>query len=222
MSWTPTSLAASFDSYELQRSEDGSVTWATVATSDTEALADFDDYETPRGIAVLYRVRVIRTDAVTSDWSTTASGSARANKCEIIFTSNISPDLTVAYNRSPELAYSFPSAAERQLVPIFGRDYQVAFVPTEDRGVTFGVPLTVNVRTVPPAGAKGVDAFTPLRTLSQAPDIPYVRVLDYQGNSYYADLNVPDGPTRQPHNIYIANVVVTEVTGTPYPVPITT
>lgn len=69
-SWSATALAGSFTRYELERSEDGGTTYVPVAWITTEATVAFSDYESPRGVAVSYRLRVVRSDGVASDWVT--------------------------------------------------------------------------------------------------------------------------------------------------------
>jgi hypothetical protein len=215
--WVATALGAAFDYYEIQRSIDASVTWETIALVQTEATTTFADYESPRGVSAKYRIRVARTDLALSDWSASQpTATANAKGCELILTSNHATPLTVALQRAPEVQYQFADADEVVFTPIYGRDYRVAFQPTEQRGVSFTVPVTVSVvRT--PAVRQGVPVFDALRALATE-DVPYVCVLDHYGNRFLAALQVPTGTHSEPGKWYVSAITVTEVTGTSAPV----
>lgn len=216
LTWTATALGGTFLRYEIERSNDGGTTWENIANLTPEATAAFDDYESTRkqgGFSVKYRLRVVRTDGSQSDWSATVSVTIAPQCCEMVFTSNIEPSLNLAYNRPPEIEYKFLSGDAVVLQQLYGVDYQAAFIPTEERGVVFSVPLNVNL-VATPAGTGGVSVFAPLRALSRA-DLPYVSVTDHYGNRFLANLRITTGNEEQPDHIYIGDIVVTQITDTP-------
>lgn len=214
LTWTATALSASFDHYEIERSEDGGTTWTCVAKITTEASAAWSDIESKRNTAVTYRIRVVRTDNAFSAWSTSSAITPTAVNDEMIFTTNESTALTVAVDYAKAVPYEFLTETERVLRRIYGRDFQVAFSPTEDRGVRFSVPVTIHAGSTPTS--PGLPVFAALRALATA-DVPYVCVLDHRGNRLYAALQVPDGTHRRAGQIYVANVVVTQTIDVPDP-----
>lgn len=211
LSWTATSLSGDFDYYEIQRSLDGGSTWETIALLGDESDEDFDDYETPRGTAASYRLRVARADGAFSDWTSAGAFTASALDCEIIFTTNQDPSLTVAFNRDPRITYEFLDAEEVTFLPLYERDYQAAFQPSEARGTRFVVPLTVSAVETP--ASEGVPVFDELRAIATA-DVAYVCVLDHYGNRFLASVQVPEGTHSEPGKLYVAAVSVTEITAT--------
>lgn len=75
----PTGFAS--QTFEVQRSVDGGVTWAAVRDGDALTpsgayIATVTDYEAPRGVTARYRARAVGVDGsdeVASDWSTDAT-----------------------------------------------------------------------------------------------------------------------------------------------------
>lgn len=213
LAWTATILGVNFAYYELQRSDDG-ITWSDIAQITVEATVTFDDYESPRGKLVSYRIRTVRTDLAVSAWSAVITATADVQCCEMVFTTNWAPALNLAYNRGPELTLDFPDAAEVVFQRIYGRDYQVAFAPTERRGRHFAVPIIINSGDDPTTGEEGFGGFDSVRALATV-DVPYICVMDHQGNKIQAQLNVGQGDYTEPFARYVAAIDVTEVTATP-------
>lgn len=212
--WTATALGAAFAYYEIQRSSDGGVTWATVRTIPLEATAAYDTYETRRGVLTSFRMRVVLLSGASSDWSATATGTAQPSGpgCVYGFVSDENPALNCAYVKlGPDETYAFPSAAEAKFDPIYGRDYQVASIPSENRGVTFTLSLLVTAITTPPVSGTATRPFQALRDISTA-SLSYVAVIDPEGNKTLANVRVPQGTRHEPAAMYIAQVDVTEIT----------
>ena len=130
----------------------------------------------------------------------------------MVFTNPVDPTMNLAYNRPPSVTYEFLSGDAAVLHQIYGRDYQAAFQPTEERGVRFAVPLIVNYVAVPINA--GVSAFDALRALSTS-SAPYVCVLDHENNRFFALLQVVTGEVNQPGNLFVGSIIVTEITGIP-------
>lgn len=224
LSWTATALGANFLRYDIDRSDDGGTTWNRVAQLVTEALAAWNDYEALRSVQECYRIRVVRIDNTPSAWSANQCATVNAQYCELIFVSNWNSALTVAYGRPPLMDYDVldyttasgvTAATPVVFAAVFGRDRVVGFQPTERLGISFAVTVRVNMVATPIA--TGVAAFNALRTLAaaQGNTIPYVCVLDHQGNRWNAMLQIPKGANQEPFSQYKADLVVTEVRTTP-------
>lgn len=67
--WDASSLGAAFGAYECDRSDDGGSTWQTIARITSEANNSFEDAESLRGVVTNYRIRVVRADGATSDYT---------------------------------------------------------------------------------------------------------------------------------------------------------
>lgn len=211
-SWTKTALGASFLRYEIQRTEDVGVTWRTIAyITSSETVQSFTDGETPRGTPVQYRIRVVRTDGIESAWSTVTAGvTAFAVGCEMIFVTNENPALMVAYGREPKMRFLYGAPNRDELIQIYGADYVVAFMESEDPGISFDAQLTVNFAQAPTRDDIGI--FAPLRTLARSA-VSYVCVLDWTGSRWFAHLQFSEGDWSEPGFNYHALVTVTEISG---------
>lgn len=212
--WTATALGAQFLRYEVQRTEDFGATWQDISYgTSAEANVIFDDFESPRGKAVQYRIRVIRADGTASAYTAaTASVTPQPFSCEMIFCSNEQPSYVVAYNREPQMKLSFLSAARDELIEIYGADYAVAFMESEDPGIQTEAILTINFGVNPTDDTVAI--WSPLRRLARAP-VSYVCVLDWTGSRFFAHLQFPEGDWEEPGFSYHARVVITEITNTP-------
>ncbi len=212
LTWNPTGLGLSgFLWYEIQRLEEAR--WVSVAFLLSEEMGDWADYETARGVLASYRIRVVDQSHVPSAWSATVTATPESQACEWLFVTNIDPTENLGYVVRPNREHIFPDAPSVVLRELWGRDYQVAFIPLERRGMAMALDLTV---TFGPTVTPGVRAFTPLRTLSTDPRLPYVCVLDNYGNRFLANLQIPRGQDTEPGGRYHAAPQITEITGTPY------
>ena len=74
---------------------------------------------------------------------------------------------------------------------------------------------------MPVGGGLAWNGYTPLRNLARAV-IPYVTVLDHHGNRMYAALSVPGGShdTSGTADVYLAEVLGSEIASTPYVVSV--
>lgn len=221
LSWTATSLAANFGYYDLQRSDDGGTTYTTIGYLLTESLVAFDDYEALRNVATKYRIKVVRLDGLPSDYTAVATVTVPETCAEIIFVSNYDPTTNIAYDRRPQADYDVLDSGAAITVPIYGRDRQLGFQPTERLGVTARFTVLVGIDSrVPAGGGLSVNAFAPLRAIAVAP-LPYVCVLDRWGTRLMAQLRVPDASHTEPLGQYAASIEATEVTTTPFAVSVT-
>ena len=114
LAWTATALGGTFARYEIERQDgDADAPWVAVATAATEATEAWLNGETARGVPVRYRIRVTNTTQAFSPWVETDWVVASAKGCEVIFASDARPELTVAYDRDPEIGRA--SCRERVL-----------------------------------------------------------------------------------------------------------
>lgn len=219
VSWSPSSLNAAFERYEIQRS-DLPGEWATVAVITDEDENQWTDHEPRFGVETTYRIRSVRFDGAWSEWSTAAAITVAQPECGLWFSSDdpaetlFLPDLYGA--GAAVRGFTFLDADGVRLLPMEGRDYQVAFRPTERRGVTFS--RTVLLNALDPVLRASMREFAPLLDMARDPQLPYVVVRDHEGNRWYASVVVTEGNVRQPADLVSAVVTITEVAGVPVPV----
>lgn len=208
------SLGAAFLRWDVQRSEDGGTTWATIATISTEATVSFNDYESKRNTAVKYRVRQVRSDLASSDW-TTQSGTitpASYSGAWALFTSNAAPSLTVGYNPAGSgWDVGFLSADEVVFLALHDRDYQASFRPLEERGARWTWTLQVHTSPTDPAGGAGVRVFDALRAIARASGAVCLHTAD--GERYFGALQVTQGARDIATGAYLATVTFTQTSG---------
>lgn len=222
VTWNHTNMGGRFARYEVQRSEDGGFTWVTIASLTTETDTEFDDYESLFGNAASYRVRTFRDDGSISAWSPTATATKAypANASPMFFVSNYDPSVNYACDVEPDKDFDFKEAKDQVLVPIYGRDNELAFQSLEHRGTTTHYVATLGAGPKVPIGGTGVEAFAPLRIMAAA-QIPYVAALDHYGTRVYARIAVDTGSihaTGQGTGTYKAKIAVDQIAATPWAV----
>lgn len=216
VAWTASSLTSSFLRYEVERSEDAGASWTTIGyvTSSENTHNYFDDYEGARGVATLYRVRVVRSDGAQSDWTTAGSSVTPASiSGVVVFCANAQPSLTTGYPvLGPETSYKMLNGDKLVLVEMHGRDYQVAFKQSENRGVQWPFEILVHANpSVAPATGAGIRAFDTLAAIARA-EAPYLCLLTFDGERLFGALAFPEGVRRYQ---YTAKVVFTQTAGSP-------
>lgn len=228
---------AAFDHYLVRRSNlvvatDNPSEFYPIARLYSPLLTEFDDYEYDSGRINIYRVSVVDKNGVEGGFefageSITGPKPTTVNDnggdCNALtFTSNVNPDLNLAYPTAWPSApaikeFTFLEAEERVLQRFHRRDFSVAFRPAERGGVQFTRTLLTNSAQVPElVTAKG---FVPLRDTAWA-DLPYLCVRDQHENRWFANVNVPVGTVQNQEKLQLAEVTITEVTDVPYPVDI--
>lgn len=209
-------LGASFAAWRVERSADNKVTWEPFVVVTTEATLSWQDQETARGVAHHYRVRAERTDGAFSDWrETTTSVTPAASPGVLLFVSNADPTIATGFIlASPSYDYEFLSAGETTFMRFHLRDFQVAFKPLEDRGVRWAFPVLVygGEEIDAPPGGRGIRAFDGLRAVGQAA-VPYVCLLTPDGERLFVSVQVPKGHREEPGQVYVGEVIVTQVAG---------
>jgi hypothetical protein len=225
----------SFEQWEVDRSEDGGTTWLRIAEIHTQTTLGLTDYEMRRNVPAMYRVRVRRTDGTPSLWSASATATAEMTCCGYIFASNHYPDLTVWYDDLEHRGYDFLDDNETKLVPLAGRDMQVAFFSLDYRGEQLSPTLLIaaeggvggTVETLDP----GVRTFDPLRELAGKlrnrttglkTIAPSIAVCSAEGDRWFAHVQTPKAKRHEPDGEYELDVVITEVSPTPAPFDPTT
>jgi hypothetical protein len=221
VTWAPApSGSPDVSGYQIDRLDDLSPDWERVAAVDGRLTERWDDNEARIGVRTQYRIRVVRTDGVTGDWSDPISVTIPTGQVALAFSSNAAQGMGCVY---PEVwegqvnrSWDFLEAADIDLVRIFGRNRQVAFRPLERRGDSFSRVLLLNALctvTLP-----SMATFSPLRDLAWAP-IPYVCVRDGEGNRWFASLSVPGGSNRRADTgnttLWLAEIGITEVSDSP-------
>lgn len=194
--------------------------WQLVASIPTWTDLSIDDYEARINVATKYRVSLVRKDNVASDPVESGLITLNGDGVELLFTSNVRPSMNIAHNDTgtsgtPPRDYEIPEASELVLRTVYGRDYAVAFRPTERRGVVFQRTLLLNA--LDPTPAPTTQIFDPLVDLAHA-DLPYVCVRDTHGGRWFAAIAVPNGIftiVGTVQNVH-ATIAVREVTATPF------
>lgn len=203
--------------YEVQRRDAYDPVFRAVAAVRGRFNTVWNDYEARIGIQSEYRIRSGRGDGVVGDWSDTESVSLPSGQIALAFTSNAATGLSATY---PEVwegdtvtrTWEFQEYGDVQFQPIYGREKQVAFHPTERRGVRVSRNILMSALcSVSPPTQRMWD---PLRVISWAP-IPYVCVRDGEGNRWFAAVQVPVGTNLRPGERWFADITVTEVSVDP-------
>lgn len=224
VSWT-SSPATGFAYYEVQRM-DLVPSYRTVAKITNVGILSYADYELPYGVSTHWRIRVVETDGSFSDWSNAVSLTLPPPPgADMIITAPTNPIYNVAFpeNHGAQLPtasdYSFLDAADTVFVPIYGEDNQLAFRPTEMRGMQFSRQLILAALCAnnPPCLA---NATATLRGISIAPE-PYLVVRDNCGGRWFAAVAFATAtyladPGIHNGGIWLGDVQVTELV-TPEP-----
>lgn len=218
--------------WELQRS-DTITDWKTIMRGDPCSWR-FRDYEARVGVNSFYRIRMVNAYNFAGLWSTTITGmipspGVTGSSClqlssdtrTLIFTSNYNQDGTynLAYvpvwdNGKPSEDFAFPEAGTVSFGRMYNRNYQVGFKPTERGGEVFSRNILVNAAAVSLPRLANVKS---LRDMAWQ-DVPYICVRDNLGDRWFAFVQVPNERVQRNGRLYIAQVGITEVTDTPYPV----
>jgi len=218
-----TALGGAFDHFALYRNtDDGSNTldgWQLIKRIRPGDRTSAADHEAPRARPSQYRLVAVATTAQFSEPADSDFVTPHAKGAELIFTSNARPDLTVVYDTEPVYEYELLDQDGDQLVRIAGRQYQVAFIDPDERGMSDTYRLIVNFGRQPVdtlgrlVARKAV--FMPLRNLVRALDKPYVAVLDAYGNVTYAHVQLSRMVNEEAGYRYHTTAVVTPLTDVP-------
>lgn len=205
--------------YQVDREDDLSPDWERVATIWGRTNTTWQDHEARIGVQSRYRVRVVRDDEVTGDWSDTVSITIPKGQVALSMTSNAATGMGCLY---PEIwtnnvvkSFDFEESSDVKLSTIFGRDKHVAFRPLERRGD--GFTRTVLLSAMCTVALPTMSVFQPLRDLAWAP-VPYVCVRDGEGNRWFATLRVTNGRQQVVEKVgtlVYADVDVIEVAAEP-------
>ena len=232
LNWTPTSGSvpvSGFGYYEIQRSDTIDTSWATIAQITPPGSFSFRDFEARVGIVSSYRIRSVNGLLFPGPWSSTVTSTLTSpgvtgtgigvTSRSLLFTSNEVQTgartlaYAMAFNSDTNEQFNFPEAGFTQFQFMYGRDYQVAFRPTERGGATFQRTVLVNAAAISPPTLAD---FTSLRNMMFDPTLSYVCVRDEDGNRWFANVAVPTGNVKMNNReLYLADLTITEVTATP-------
>lgn len=212
--------------YELQRYDDIDTTWRTIMISNGQCPISFNDYEARTGVTSYYRIRRLNALRFPGPWSSTVSNTLPAagvsgisdGNSVLIFTSNEvqSGSRNLAYvmvwDNAVTEDFAFPEAGTVDLQTVYGRDYAIAFRPTERGGERFSRVLLVNNALISQDQLRA--GFRSLRDLAWD-DLSYVCVRNELGDKWLATVLVPSGSIQGGRRKFLARVDVIEVTDTP-------
>jgi len=228
LTWTTSPVTGSgFGYYELQRMDTVGNVWETILQVASQAVTGFSDYEARVGIATSYRLRVCNTLAFAGPWSSTVTGTITASGVTgasvdngvLLFSSNYAQSgvrnlaYVEALSDPATTALTFLETERVKLEWLFDKDYMNAFMPLERGGEQFVTSLLIQQAAVAAPVVQG--AFRNLRDLGWA-QLPYVCVRNDIGDRWYANVQVPAGTIQRNRTLQIAQITVTEITGTPY------
>jgi hypothetical protein len=216
LDWASTALGGAFAYYEVQRQDAGA--WNAIALITIESSSFFNDVEAPRGVSSSYRVRSLRTDGAPSSWRTLGSVTVPASggKCDVILTSNAAPQYTRAYQDESPHTYGRANTPQYVTQLIAGRQAPMAFRPLlEGNADVFQRTFLVAMdETLTPLTTIDRSLFTPLVSLIEAPS-PYTRVIQGNGDSWYASGKIINFAFSQPGNAHKCTIEFTEVSFIP-------
>ncbi len=219
LQWNPTTLGADFGYYEIDRTSDGGTTWQTIRHITDEDVDQATDNEAPFNIESSYRIRVIRDgDLIPSAWSDEEHATPTVDGCPVVLSTALHPDRTQVYPRGPVITWNWASYDQQTISSPAGADYQTAVVPSEWRGDVFAPQVSIwspgfaSNPSDPPAPGRA--AFDPLNLLLRS-TVPYICVRDETGRVWYANVTAAEPSRAEPFHAYTAELVVTELTGTP-------
>jgi hypothetical protein len=213
-------------SLEIQRRDEYDADWQTILlTTRPACISILGDYEARVGVLSEYRIRTLNALDFAGPWVTGSGtiptpgvqGVGDANSV-LIFTSNHSPDSSLAYvmqfNGAPVEEFLFPEADTVTLQRLFGRDYFVATRPDERGGERFSRAILVSAAAI---ALPSLANFNDLRDLAWA-DLDYICVRDELGNRWFATVVVPAGQVRGDRTKYLAQIEVIKMTDIASPV----
>lgn len=231
LSWTPSTLAAQFAYYEVQRldyltQEASAGTWQTIAHVTVEGAAYFNDLELPANTAVGYRVRVVGDPLGASDWATFNSVTVPQGANDFVFASNWDSELSFSaqdadVSNAPDRGYDkLPGSGGLTVKDLYGADYPAAFRQSERGSDVFTRRLLVatNDEAVLDGNIPGERAlFDSLVAIFHSPNLPYVMVRDGLGRRWFAAADITHATTGDGMTS-MADVTFVEIAFRPDPV----
>lgn len=228
LTWTGTDVSSDagfFLQYEIEYSGDAGVTWERIAEITTEAVVTCEHRSAKRNIEGHYRMRVRRADFSCSIWTAVARATPAMDCCGYILTSDVSPELTYWVDDIGPDRTTTP-LQQVAVTEHYGRDHSVVHHSLEWSGVRFTRKLMIagegiaEGNATPDAGSSPEDTvYGPLCSLLPAlgAGLPYVTVLDPNGQRWFCGLQLGDWTHEGQGNIYTAQVTFITVTDVPSP-----
>jgi hypothetical protein len=203
--------------YQIDRLDTLAPDWERVAAVWGRTNTEWVDQEARISVQSQYRLRVIRTDDVTGDWSDPAAVTLPAGHVALALSSNAATGMGVVYpevwsGKEIDREWHFAEVEDVTLSKFYGRNRRVAFRPMERAGDDFKRTVLLNAGCT--VDAPTMDIFRPLRDLAWAP-VPYVCVRDGEGNRWFATLLVDPGNNVRPGERWLAEMRIVEVADRP-------
>lgn len=200
LSWTATTLGASFGAIEVYRSA------VRIGESRTEATTTWDDYEAASGVVESYTLRVRDSFGVASAATSAATATIPAEDWRLA--SNESPALGAMVGVVGPLRYRLPEA-EPAVIHAYGRNNAIVIRGTEDRGDDFTVTVRILIGALQDRAA-----YDALVTLARS-GLSHVAVCSPFGRRWYAALLIEEAVTGTVSWDGTVPVRVREVSDTP-------
>ena len=227
VTWEPTALGDAFAGYQIQRSDSVDEEWRDVALLSTEEVWQFRDSDARFATTTRYQMRVLRDDGSRSPWTLYDAVDLTPPSCGLAISSNVRPDLMVAYQDIGARTYKLADADETTFKTRYAQGYQTVGYPLEAGSDVLPLSLIIYAESDTGSGVEPVDGpgrrvFDPLLRIAgqtvpgeEKVILPYVCLRNEAGDRWFGTLVVSacewDGET----NRYIAQCSFTETTDSP-------
>ena len=205
LSWTATSLSASFDRYEIERRAPDGTTWQRIATISTEATAAYTDRTARLSVAEHYRISVRHTNGTVSAPSTSDDATATGSGA-ILGSNEVATSYAVEVAMPAEVSFTRDRTITRRL----GRRFPTVTESTQDHGVTVSSSLHVTPASSDQGWAAGWDD---LRAVLDSAVTVFALLTDY-GERFYVR-PIVDGGTHLFESFLTTPIQLVEVTDVP-------
>lgn len=227
-----------YEQYEIQRLSP-SVGWETIYIVTTDGVTEVIDVEAPRNKTASYRIRSKAAHNFTSDYSSVSEVNLSDDFCGYLFASNHVPTTDLSNKTlwfDDLVPRSYTPLEQFAYVEFESGDGAQVTKPLIDRLDQFSADLVVAAKgavppiPVPPIGGElGRRLFDPLLVLSGNKRdfatgallrLPYVAVLDSDGNRWFANVSSDKATRLEPAGRYLLSVNVRELSRLCQPVVI--
>lgn len=223
LDWISTGLGVDFSMYQLDRSTDGGTNWDRIAHVTAEANSYFNDFESLRGVMQAWRVRVVRADGASSDWTAQVNLTVTTtNVIDNILTANAGPDLSIAFqengSNTPLHTFTRANAGASVVHLIEGRTAPVGFRATEGRADVQTRSFIIaadSASGIPIAAATDREPFDALVALIEQPALPYVALIDGRARRWFSFPEIVSMPYDWRLHLHLAEVRFTETATAP-------
>lgn len=225
--WEPTELGEDFVAYQIQRSDAADLTWRDIAVLTSEPVWQMRDTAARFSTFTRYQMRVLRSDGSRSPWTRVDFVELASPSCGLAITSNVRPDLTVAYQDVGPRQFQLADADETKFSTRYAQGFQTVAYPLEAGSDVIPLRLIVHAESDsgsgdPPADGPGRRVFDPLLRIAgqtipgeEKVVLPSVCLRNEVGDRWFGTIVVSSVEWDAEHGTYLAECQFTETTDTP-------